>query len=165
MDTPELGAALLGIDLTSVNRTLAREPAYQSCPQYCLLLVGPEGKTHIWLILDGEKLYVDRNGNGDLTEPGEVFLSPDQAFTVGDITEAAGGARHTNFRVGMVPEVKPLKQPGYWSLTLDVEGRYRQYAFVHKPGTSPPGCPGRPFRRAAPDGNSCPREANPRSRG
>jgi hypothetical protein len=98
MDTPELGAALLGIDLTSVNRTLAREPAYQSCPQYCLLLVGPEGKTHIWLILDGEKLYVDRNGNGDLTEPGEVFLSPDQAFTVGDITEAAGGARHTNFR-------------------------------------------------------------------
>jgi WD40 repeat protein len=32
---------------------------------------GPEAKTRIWLVLDGKTLYVDRNGNGDLTEDGE----------------------------------------------------------------------------------------------
>jgi hypothetical protein len=35
-----------------------------------LLVFGPEAKVRIWLVLDGDALYVDRNGNGDLTEPG-----------------------------------------------------------------------------------------------
>src|SRR5262249_48598669 len=36
-----------------------------------LLVFGPEAKTRVWLVLDGETLYVDKNGNGDLTEAGE----------------------------------------------------------------------------------------------
>ncbi len=60
-------------DLTKVDRGIAKEPAYQSkTPRYCLLVFGPEAKKRVWLVLDGDRLYVDRNGNGDLTEEGEV---------------------------------------------------------------------------------------------
>jgi hypothetical protein len=65
---PRAGAA----DLTRVERHIAREPAYRTgAPKYCLLVFGPEAKTRVWLVLDGDTLYVDRNGNGDLTEAGE----------------------------------------------------------------------------------------------
>jgi hypothetical protein len=59
------------VDLTKIDRTIAKEPAYKSKPKYCLLVFGPEAKTRVWLVLDGDVLYVDRNGNGDLTEKGE----------------------------------------------------------------------------------------------
>ena len=55
------------IDLTKVDRTIAKEPAYKTKPRYCLLVFGPEPKIRVWLVLDGDVLYVDRNGNGDLT--------------------------------------------------------------------------------------------------
>ena len=64
-------AAVAGVDLATVERHIAREPAYRSKPKYCLLVLGPEAKTRIWLIQDGDTLYVDRNGNGDLTEADE----------------------------------------------------------------------------------------------
>jgi hypothetical protein len=54
-----------------VDRTIKKEPAYKGKPKYCLLVFGPEAKTKVWLVLDGDTLFVDRNGNGDLTEPGE----------------------------------------------------------------------------------------------
>jgi hypothetical protein len=54
------------------------EPAYKSdSPRYCRLVLGPEAKESVWLVIDGESLYVDRNGNGDLTEDGErITRSP-----------------------------------------------------------------------------------------
>jgi hypothetical protein len=59
-------------DLKKIDRTIAKEPAYASKqPRYCLLVFGPEATTRVWLVVDGDFLYVDRNGNGDLTEPGE----------------------------------------------------------------------------------------------
>src|SRR5262249_50065817 len=69
-----------GADLTKIDRTIAKEPAYKSRPKYCLLVFGPEAKTRVWLVLDGDRLYVDRNGNGDLTDDGvqspAVAISP-----------------------------------------------------------------------------------------
>jgi hypothetical protein len=63
---------------------LVKEPAYQSkTPQYAVLAFGPKAEARVWLVLDlahdplrekpGEKdsLYIDRNGNGDLTDRGE----------------------------------------------------------------------------------------------
>jgi hypothetical protein len=64
-------APVMAADLSKIDRTLAKEPKYQSNPQYCLLVFGPEAKTRVWLVLDRDVLYVDRNGNGDLTEPGK----------------------------------------------------------------------------------------------
>jgi hypothetical protein len=58
-------------DLTKIDRTIAKEPKYTNQPYYALLAIGQEAKKHVWLVVDGETLYVDRNGNGDLTETNE----------------------------------------------------------------------------------------------
>jgi hypothetical protein len=60
-----------GADLSKIERTIAKEPLYETKPRYCLLAFGPQAKSLVWLVLDGDVLYVDRNGNGDLTEKGE----------------------------------------------------------------------------------------------
>lgn len=65
-------AAAADPDLKKVDRTITKEPAYVSKqPQYCLLVFGPKATSRVWLVIDGDFLYIDRNGNGDLTEPGE----------------------------------------------------------------------------------------------
>src|SRR6516162_1517208 len=59
-------------DLAKIERKIAKEPAYQTkTPKYCLLVFGAEAKSRVWLVQDGDTLYVDRNGNGDLTEDGK----------------------------------------------------------------------------------------------
>jgi hypothetical protein len=61
-----------GVDPAKIDRSLRKEPTYQSKqPQYCLLVFGPEAKKRVWVVLDGGVLYLDRNGNGDLTDPDE----------------------------------------------------------------------------------------------
>lgn len=73
------GAALLALlggsadaaGLADVPRTLVKEPAYKGAPAYCLLVLGTDLKTRVWIVRDGDTVYVDRNGNGDLTEAGE----------------------------------------------------------------------------------------------
>ncbi len=67
-----LASAAAAVDLSKIDRSIRKEPVYQSKePQYCLLVFGPEAKVRVWLVLDGDWLYLDRNGNGDLTEAGE----------------------------------------------------------------------------------------------
>jgi hypothetical protein len=56
-------------DLSKIERVTVKEPKYQGKPIYCLLVFGTEANFRVWLVLDGTTLYVDRNGNGDLTEP------------------------------------------------------------------------------------------------
>jgi hypothetical protein len=104
-----------GADLTRIDRTIAREPAYRSkTPRYVLLVFGPEAKSRAWVVLDGDTLYVDRNCNGDLTEAGErlVIKNPrrnldkkkrgrsnavDSLHTV--ITDLAGAKHRLTFRL------------------------------------------------------------------
>jgi hypothetical protein len=60
------------IDLTKVERAIRKEPPYKTkSPRYCLLVFGPKADYRVWLVLDGDTLFVDRNGNGDLTEAGK----------------------------------------------------------------------------------------------
>jgi hypothetical protein len=87
-----LWAASLGhagpVDLTKIDRTIAKEPAYRSkSPKYCLLLFGPEAKTRVWLVHDGDRLYIDRNGNGDLTEDGEEVKGVEKRPNISSATE------------------------------------------------------------------------------
>jgi hypothetical protein len=82
-------------DLTQLDRKIAKEPAYQSKPKYCLLVFGPEAKTRVWLVQDGDTLYVDRNGNGDLTEA-------DEKVTAGK--GDAGGEGGSGFAAGDIHE-------------------------------------------------------------
>src|SRR5260370_27637620 len=73
-----LSGEICAADLSKVDRTIAKEPAYKSKPRYCLLVFGPEAKTKVWLVQDGDTLYVDRNGNGDLTEPDKKVAAEKQ---------------------------------------------------------------------------------------
>jgi hypothetical protein len=79
-------------DLARIDRSIDNEPVYESQAGYCLLVFGPDTATRVWLVRDGDVLYVDRNGNGDLTEPGEQFTGtrlPDVVrWPVGDIVAA-----------------------------------------------------------------------------
>jgi hypothetical protein len=58
------------IDFAKVDRRIVKEPAYKEAPLYGLAVIGPEANTRVWMVLDGEKLYVDKNCNGDLTDDG-----------------------------------------------------------------------------------------------
>jgi RNA polymerase sigma factor (sigma-70 family) len=61
-------------DLNKIDRKITKEPKYESKPYYALLAFGPAAEKRVWLILDGDVLYIDRNGNGDLTDEGERIL-------------------------------------------------------------------------------------------
>jgi hypothetical protein len=89
-----------------------KEPAYRTkAPQYGVLVFGPDGKDRVWLVWDGDVLYVDRNGNGDLTEPGKRVVAEKKPngdveedgypFPVGDIT--SGGRNHKGLVVYFAP--------------------------------------------------------------
>jgi hypothetical protein len=130
-------------DLSKVDRTLVREPAYQSrALQYALLVFGPEPRTRVWLVLDGETLYVDRNRDGDLTGKDERVV-PDKrdrflngeggkkvpvlarTWEAGDIAETDNKPRHTELTVvlGKVGEA-----PADWSLSVNLDGKKGQFA-------------------------------------
>ncbi|HEY8506570.1 MAG TPA: hypothetical protein VIL46_18450, partial [Gemmataceae bacterium] len=47
-------------DLSKVDRSIRKEPACQTkAPKYCLLVFGPAADYRVWLVLDGDTLYVD----------------------------------------------------------------------------------------------------------
>jgi hypothetical protein len=105
-----VGAA--SADPPRTDRPIGKEPVYQSkAPKYGLLLFGPQGTDRVWLVHDGNTLYVDRNGNGDLTDPGEKVTAqqkpgrdPEEdgySFDVGELT--VGGRTHKGLRVSFVP--------------------------------------------------------------
>ncbi len=94
------------VDLTKIDRTIAKEPDYKNQPKYCLLVFGPEAKTRVWLVLDGRVLHVDRNGNGNLTEDGERIpgdrSNPQLTeFLVGAVVTPEERARHTDLRLSV----------------------------------------------------------------
>jgi RNA polymerase sigma factor (sigma-70 family) len=90
-----------------------KEPKYCHEPRYALLVFGPKRQQRVWVVLDGTTLYVDRNGDGDLTGPGER-LEPNNPtdgsnrfgnpgshthFDVYDFTVQAGAAGTSKFRL------------------------------------------------------------------
>jgi hypothetical protein len=100
---------ILAADLTTIERLLNKEPRYESKqPGYCLLVFGPEAKTRVWLVVDDTFVYLDRNGNNDLTEPGEripVFtirqldgtraaFEEYRVYRLGDVQDSSGGGTY-----------------------------------------------------------------------
>lgn len=60
------------VDLSAIDRTILKEPAYETEPRYALLVVGSRAEHRAWFVVDGNEVaYLDRNANGDLTDPGE----------------------------------------------------------------------------------------------
>lgn len=103
------------IDLTTIDRTLVGEPSYQSgAPGYCLLVFGPTADTRIWLVVDGDILYVDRNGMGDLAADGNAVRSTGEWFWVDELTERDGKTRHAGLSV--------RRWGGGFRLSINLEG-------------------------------------------
>ena len=65
-------ADLARADEPRPDRSIRKQPVYRlEAPTYALLEFGRAKSERVWLVRDGRTLYVDRNGNGDLTEQGE----------------------------------------------------------------------------------------------
>ncbi len=104
-----IGSALA--DTPKIDRSIGKEPVYKTkSPKYGLLAFGPEGKDRVWFVQDGDTLYVDRNGNGDLTEPDkkvaakkrrDIDLDDERySFNVGELK--VGGRTHKGLAIWMV---------------------------------------------------------------
>src|SRR3954463_14363535 len=81
--TAALGRAGDGPDLGHIDRRAPKQPASTSRrPLYGLLLIGPEAKTRVWMVLDRSKpgdgpydvLSAALDADGDLTEPAERLV-------------------------------------------------------------------------------------------
>jgi hypothetical protein len=116
-------------DLAKIERKIAKQPAYQSkSPRYCLLVFGPQAATRVWLVQDGDTLYVDRNANGDLTEPGKRIRlkqanSSVREFEACDVR--ADGLTHTGLTVMQL------------KASADSVGNDREWQRVQKSGPEP----------------------------
>jgi hypothetical protein len=91
-------------DLAKLERRIGKEPIYKGKPGYLLLVFGADAKHRVWLVLDGETLYVDRHATGDLSQPeccvkGEADDYPERLFKVGDLT--LGGKLYGDLRVAV----------------------------------------------------------------
>ena len=133
-------ATVVAADSIQVERRIAKEPAYQSrSPKYCLLVFGAEAKTRVWLVLDGDTLYVDRNANGDLTEANERIKRNGKKFEAGEITERAGKAKYAHLRV-LPLDLPEKEQEPLCMVSLEVRDKYRQYGcvpFADRPQDAP----------------------------
>jgi len=83
-------APVAAVDLGKIERTIAREPAYRGKPAYCLLVFGAEARTRMWLALDGDMLYLDRRGSGDLTAAIRYPRSCWNELYLGTLTDSDG---------------------------------------------------------------------------
>ena len=102
------------------DRTLAKEPVYQSKEQgYFLLAIGPEAKKGVWVVADQDVVFVDLNGDRDLTGAGERVpmkdgwkprkaIASDRPVKIMSLAKASGG----------------------FFVAVDVEGKRLQYGSI-----------------------------------
>jgi hypothetical protein len=148
-------------DLTQIERRIGKEPAYQTrSPAYCLLAFGPGAKARVWLVYDDAAglLYLDRNGDGNLTDHGEVVKASSQKtstfddlrvkavrFEVGRLREPGGQAEHANVLVEM--QVFRGRNKEFFlpaaRVSMDTNGKLRQeagfgkFTFAPRPARAP----------------------------
>jgi hypothetical protein len=126
------------IDLSKIDHTVRREPTYQHKPRYCLLLFGPEAKTRVWLVLDGDVLYVDRTGQGDWIKANKKRSdNVSLRFTIEEIQDNDGITRYSQLQIQAQPsEVFPGK---YCFRYIEVKnkGKHGEYTFVRESASSP----------------------------
>jgi hypothetical protein len=144
-------------ELSKVDRSIAKEPAYRSKPKYCLLVFGPEAKTRVWLVQDGDTLYVDRNGNGDLREQDKKVAAEKQdgaeegqyTFKAGDIRD--GTLVHKGLSVGVakIDHMADLDEQVKAFLAKNPKGRgYLVMVEMEMPGWKGAGVGGRVQQQA-----------------
>jgi hypothetical protein len=151
-------AAVAGADgEPSVDRKIGKEPAYGADPVYALLVLGKEGKTRVWLVRDYDTLYIDRNGNGDLTDDEPLKVSEQGAgvltFRLARLPDSQSQRGHSDLEVRVVLGSRKEKRPESWAVRLDIGGGYRELVVGAEPADRPCGSPvvslGKPLRISA----------------
>jgi hypothetical protein len=116
------------------DRAIAKEPVYESKePRFCQLVFGPEAKHSVWLVIDGDHLYVDRNGNGNLTEEGKRFLRRPAflggGFVMPELAIGDGPPTYTNLIVYWSPQPSGQQKKEFpVEVLVDVNKQYCQWA-------------------------------------
>jgi len=116
------------------DRTIIKEPTYQSTPKYCLLTLGNSGDVRVWMVEDGKRLFVDKNANGDLTDDGPP-IKPSNVRDLGgnrwqfeyllDTITPTNGPRDTNF---VLRRWNYSDKEDSYGLSLSVGGQMPMYA-------------------------------------
>jgi hypothetical protein len=116
------------------DRSILKEPTYQSTPRYCLITLGDASEVKVWMVEDGKRLFVDKNANGDLTDDGPP-IEPTSPRGIGgnrwdfeyvlDAITPANGPRSTNFVLHRWNYNDPEDQYG---LSLNANSRMPMYA-------------------------------------
>lgn len=120
--------------VSHVDRTLGKEPVYQSAPQYSLITLGNRGDVHVWMVEDGRRLFVDKNANGDLTDDGPP-IEPSNVRRLDanqwdfeyllDAVTPTNGAQHRDF---VLRRWNYGAKEDSYGLSLSVDGRMPMYA-------------------------------------
>ncbi|MBS0260551.1 MAG: hypothetical protein JSS02_01235 [Planctomycetes bacterium] len=120
------------IDLTAIEKTIGKQPAYKTKPRYCLLVFGAEAKIKVWMVEDDKTLYIDRNANGDLTDDGPP-LQPTNSRNLG---KGPTGSQNWDFDY-VLDRIEPLAGPAQTKFRLarwnygDPEDRYGLSVTLH----------------------------------
>ncbi|HUG94206.1 MAG TPA: hypothetical protein VML55_25480 [Planctomycetaceae bacterium] len=131
------GTPAAAVDYHDVDRTLVKEPDYRTdMPQYALLVFGPRAELRVWAVFDGDALYLDRNADGDLTQPDERFATLDDCRGV-----TIGGGRPAKYvinRLSRLDVERDEKQERMLIVGIEVSGAatFRQLGGVWLQGSA-----------------------------
>lgn len=123
--------SVVAVDYGAVPRPLLKEPDYRAdSPEYALLLFGARADLRVWMVLDRDAVYLDRNGDGDLTQDGERFASTNDCRNV-TIT-SPDGARYVITSVSRIETEIKDQQERLLIVNVDLPGppAFRQYCGV-----------------------------------
>jgi hypothetical protein len=86
-------------DLAKIDRDLKGEPKYATpAPKYCLLAFGPEAKTLVWLVLDGDALHVRASFGAKEPPAWREFKRAKYGVAIGDVWGEGGEVRYEQLR-------------------------------------------------------------------
>jgi hypothetical protein len=146
------------VDYAKIDRSIAKEPRYIAEPRYALFILDPAGEFRAWAVLDKsdvkspryDVVYFDKDGDGNLAEPGERFVgkydeeAKNLIIVVGDLAVPGTTLVHTGLRF-MTAESHGYKGTFFmmkWGGQQDVSGGYQSgstdlTSYARSPGEAP----------------------------
>src|SRR5437667_138252 len=83
------------VNLSKIDRTLKDAPAFQSgSPKFCLLVFGPEARTRVWLVADGDVVHVHASPNGKSAAAWRQVKHSRYGTVIGDVWDEDGKTCH-----------------------------------------------------------------------
>src|SRR5262249_17540502 len=77
-------------------------------------------KTRVWVVQDGDVLYIDRNGNGDLTEKDELLRADEPQDRIAREYGAEPGGHYRRWTIGDIKSADGKTK--YGKLELSISG-------------------------------------------